>query len=84
MGYTTLNKDEKEEEKKVLILFTPTFLPFGQEVSLAQRVRSIPIRNQIYIISKFITKLTIISFSFGSDSAIINVIATNAPSLTLF
>ena len=31
MGYTTLNKDEKEEEKKVLILFTPTFLPFGQE-----------------------------------------------------
>lgn len=43
MGYTTLNKDEKEEEKKVLILFTPTFLPFGQEVSLAQRARSIPI-----------------------------------------
>ena len=43
MGYTTLNKDEKEEEKKVLILFTPTFLPFGQEVSLAQRTRSIPI-----------------------------------------
>lgn len=42
MGYTTLNKDEKEEEKKVLILFTPTFLPFGQEVSLAQRARSIP------------------------------------------
>lgn len=41
MGYTTLNKDEKEEEKKVLILFTPTFLPFGQEVSLAQRARSI-------------------------------------------
>ena len=35
MGYTTLNKDEKEEEKKVLILFTPTFLLFGQEVSLA-------------------------------------------------
>ncbi|MFR5398501.1 MAG: hypothetical protein ACLTH3_00005 [Lachnospira sp.] len=31
MGYTTLNKDEKEEEKKVLILFTPTFLPFGQK-----------------------------------------------------
>ena len=46
MGYTTLNKDEKEEEKKVLILFTPTFLPFGQEVSLAQRARSIPIYNQ--------------------------------------
>ena len=43
MGYTTLNKDEKEEEKKVLILFTPTFLPFGQEVSLAQRTRSISI-----------------------------------------
>ena len=43
MGYTTLNKDEKEEEKKVLILFTPTFLPFGQEVSLDQRTRSIPI-----------------------------------------
>ena len=43
MGYTTLNKDEKEEEKKVLILFTPTFLPFGQEVSLAQRTRSITI-----------------------------------------
>lgn len=41
MGYTTLNKDEKEEEKKVLILFTPTFLPFGQEVSLAQRDLSI-------------------------------------------
>ena len=42
MGYTTLNKDEKEEEKKVLILFTPTFLPFGQEAK-AQRTRSIPI-----------------------------------------
>ena len=51
MGYTTLNKDEKEEEKKVLILFTPTFLPFGQEVSLAQRTRSIPI---CYYISIFI------------------------------
>ena len=56
MGYTTLNKDEKEEEKKVLILFTPTFLPFGQEVSLAQRTRSIPIeispilRNLITVI----------------------------------
>lgn len=37
-----------------------------------------------YIVSKFITKLTMISFSFGSDSAIINVIATNAPSLILF
>ena len=43
MGYTTLNKDEKEEEKKVLILFTPTFLALGQEVSLAQRTLSIPI-----------------------------------------
>ena len=48
MGYTTLNKDEKEEEKKVLILFTPTFLPFGQEVSLAQRARSISIFPYIY------------------------------------
>ena len=38
-----LKQLEKEEEKKVLILFTPTFLPFGQEVSLAQRTRSIPI-----------------------------------------
>lgn len=43
MGYTTLNKDEKEEEKKVLILFTPTFLPFGTRSTLAQRTRSIPI-----------------------------------------
>ena len=55
MGYTTLNKDEKEEEKKVLILFTPTFLPFGQEVSLAQRTRSIPIfliqQIQVYLIN---------------------------------
>ena len=43
MGYTTLNKDEKEEEKKVLFLLCSIFLPFGQEVSLAQRARSIPI-----------------------------------------
>ena len=49
MGYTTLNKDEKEEEKKVLILFTPTFLPFGQEVSLAQRTRSIPVCRNIFL-----------------------------------
>lgn len=58
MGYTTLNKDEKEEEKKVLILFTPTFLPFGQEVSLAQRTRSIPIfliqQIRIFTINKSI------------------------------
>ena len=63
MGYTTLNKDEKEEEKKV-ILFTPTFLPFGQEVSLAQRTRSIPIeispvlRNLINNISKVVSKIS--------------------------
>ena len=42
-----LKQLEKEEEKKVLILFTPTFLPFGQEVSLAQRARSIPIVQQL-------------------------------------
>lgn len=39
---------------------------------------------QIYNVNKFITKLTMISFSTGSDSAIINVIATNAPSLIRF
>lgn len=39
---------------------------------------------RIYNVNKFITKLTMISFSTGSDSAIINVIATNAPSLILF
>lgn len=57
MGYTTLNKDEKEEEKKVLILFTPTFLHFGQEVSLAQRTRSIP----IFLIQQIIICITKIS-----------------------
>lgn len=40
--------------------------------------------SRIYNVNKFITKLTMISFSTGSDSAIINVIATNAPSLILF
>ena len=65
-------------------LFYAHLLALRTRSTLTQRVRSIPIRNQIYIINKFITKLTIISFSFGSDSAIINVIATNAPSLTLF
>ena len=37
--------------------------------------------SRIYNVNKFITKLTMISFSTGSDSAIINVIATNEPSL---
>ena len=57
MGYTTLNKDEKEEEKKVLILFTPTFLPFGQEVSLAQRARSISICCHLHYTSLAIEKI---------------------------
>ena len=68
MGYTTLNKDEKEEEKKVLILFTPTFLPFGQEVSLAQRARSILISfivaHKALFIQVFLPKIRMIDATF--------------------
>ena len=38
----------------VLIFFTPTFLPFGQEVSLAQRARSIPIFSILQIVKETI------------------------------
>jgi len=37
-----------------------------------------------YNFNRFITSFTITSFSSGFDSAIINVIATNVPSLSLF
>ena len=41
----------------VLIFFTPTFLPFGQEVSLAQRARSIPICCHLHYTSLAIEKI---------------------------
>ena len=37
-----------------------------------------------YSVNRFIINFTITSFSAGADSATINVIATNAPSLILF
>ncbi len=42
---------------------------------------AIDVRKLVYKFIKFITSLIIISFSSGFDSAIINVMATNVPSL---
>ena len=67
------------------IVTEPTSCPVGTRlVHLIIYCCNIKAMQCHYNFNRFIISFTITSFSYGFDSAIINVIATNVPSLSLF